>query len=270
MADKPDMMVCSPDDVAASFARNGYAVVHGIVPVNVISVVGTFLAAAEADALSMFRAARAIDAKADLCAEMAATLAGDHAALPKSIRDVAMGHHPLATRLDERLWAIARVPAVRSLLASLLGSEELFMHVPPASRFVLPGSTTASVPAHQDRSYNEHLPRFLTMWVPFVPIDDSCGGVVVYAGDGREARDIARSTGPWLGACSTAGLSPVQPHLQPGDVLLLSDWVVHGSAPNHSHATRRSIDYRFFTGGRSKKHALNLSTYVVIPPETDR
>jgi ectoine hydroxylase-related dioxygenase (phytanoyl-CoA dioxygenase family) len=130
----------------------------------------------------------------------------------------------------------------------------------------LPGSRTAGVPAHQDRSYNGHLPRFVTAWIPFVPIDDVCGGVAVYVGGTRELRNVAEQTGPWIGACRTDDLQRVQPGFELGDVLLLSDWVVHASVPNASQRTRRSIDYRFFAGGRSGKHALDLETFAVIAP----
>jgi ectoine hydroxylase-related dioxygenase (phytanoyl-CoA dioxygenase family) len=59
----------------------------------------------------------------------------------------------------------------------------------------------------------------------------------------------------------------VQPALEPGDVLVLSEWIVHASAPNHSGHTRLSTDFRFFAGGRSTKHALDMATFTVIAPE---
>jgi ectoine hydroxylase-related dioxygenase (phytanoyl-CoA dioxygenase family) len=259
-------MIRAPLLDANAFERDGYAVVRGILPAELIRSIGAFLAAAEPEATATLRDALHIAPGDDLCASIETALRRDDGSLPKAVRDVAMGHYPLEVRLSERLWEIARVEALRALLAIVLGDNRIFMHLPPTCRFVLPGSRTAGVPPHQDRSYNGHLPRFVTAWIPFVPIDDLCGGVAIYTGGSRELRDVAERTGPWIGACRTDDLQRVQPDFELGDVLLLSDWVVHASVPNASQHTRRSIDYRFFAGGRSAKHALDLETFAVIEP----
>jgi ectoine hydroxylase-related dioxygenase (phytanoyl-CoA dioxygenase family) len=248
-----------------AFERDGYAVVRSILPVEVVAGIGRFLADGEPAAVEMLRRFLRLDAGDDVCAATESALRSGKP-MPKDVRDVAMGHYPLEKRLSEQLWEVTRVDGFRRLIQRLLDDEHVFMHLPPASRYVLPGSRTAGVPAHQDVSYNGHLTNFITVWVPFVPVDASCGGVIVFAGGDRNVREIAPPTGPWLGACSTAGLQPVQPHLDLGDVLVLSDWIVHESAPNHSDHTRRSIDYRFFAGGPSAKHALDLTSYEVLPP----
>jgi hypothetical protein len=253
-----------------AFVNEGYAVVRDVLPVDVVAEMGAFLAAEEVSAVALLREYLQLSAADDLCAAAEAMLQRDDRSLPKGVRDVAMGHHLLTTRLSERLWTVTRIEAFRALVETLVGSEHPFMHLPPASRFVLPGSRTAAVPAHQDRSYNMHLPQFVTVWVPLVPIDDRCGGVTVYTGGDESWRALAQQSGPWLGACSTSGLRPVQPHFELGDVLVLSEWVVHQSAPNRSEGTRRSIDYRFFGAGRSKKHALDLNSYEVLAPEETR
>jgi hypothetical protein len=259
-----DMNVVALDP--AAFARDGYAVVRDVLPVPVVNEIGAFLAESEPAAVSLLREHLKLGPNEDLCAATEALLLNDDGTLTKELRDVAMGHYPLATRLSDRLWTVTRVAALRTLIQTLLEDEHVFMHLPPASRFVLPGSRTAGVPAHQDFSYNAHLPRFLTVWVPFVRVDAVCGGVIVFEGSDREKRAIAQPTGPWLGACATTDLRGIQTHLDLGDVLVLSDWIVHESAPNNSDHTRRSIDYRFFAGGRSAKHALDLTTYEVLVP----
>jgi hypothetical protein len=252
-----------------AFVRDGYAVVRGVLPVDVVERVGSFLADGESTALAMIRDYAGLGAEADVRAACDDIVRRDAATVPKEIRDVAMGHFPLATRLSERLWDIARVDALGALIRECLADERVFMHVPPVSRYVVPESRTAGVPAHQDRSYNGHLPSFITVWVPYVSIDERCGGVIVYEGGDRAVRELTPPSGPWLGACSTEGLRAVQPALDPGDVLVLSDWIVHASAPNRAEHTRISTDFRFFAGGRSKKHALDLATFTVIPPEAN-
>lgn len=187
----------------------------------------------------------------------------------KTARDTRSGHFGLETRLDPRLWAIPRLPALRAVLREVLDSAQLFMHLPPAARFILPGNNAAGVPAHQDLGYNRHMSDFVTCWVPLVDIDDDCGGVVVYEGSATpcEIATAADPEGFWLRGLRTEGYSPVHCKLKVGDVLLMSKWIIHASMPNRSARTRLSIDYRFF-GERdsSAKHHLDLQSETVIAP----
>lgn len=183
--------------------------------------------------------------------------------------EASSGHFDLDTRLDPRLWAIPRLPRLQALLREVLDSHTLFLHMPPAARFVLPGNLEAGVPPHQDLSYNRHLSDFITVWVPLVDIDDACGGVAVYPGSAAPC-EIAVPRDPqghWLRGVSTHGYESLHCKLRMGDVLLLSKWIIHASMPNHSPRTRLSIDYRFFgEQDRSTKHHLDLQTGVVIAP----
>lgn len=183
--------------------------------------------------------------------------------------EASSGHFDLNTRLDPRLWAIPRLPALQALLREVLDSGALFLHLPPAARFVLPGNLEAGVPPHQDLSYNRHLSDFVTVWVPLVDIDDACGGVAVYPGSAAPC-EIAVPRDPqghWLRGVSTQGYEALHCKLRVGDVLLLSKWIIHSSMPNHSSRTRLSIDYRFFgEQDSSTKHHLDLQSGVVIAP----
>ena len=141
------------------------------------------------------------------------------------------------------------------------------MHLPPAARYVLPRNPHAMVPAHQDVTYNKHMPEFVTIWVPFVPIDARCGGVAVHAGTHRTPELILSDRkGFWHEAIRQTDSEVIGCEVPLGGALLLSDSIIHQSMANDSDRIRLSIDYRFFGDGASSKHYLDLDTMAVIAP----
>ena len=255
------------ESIAAALDEHGYALVRGMLPRALVDEVGAYLAGEVAHATAALRRDLGLRPADDLVEAIEAAVAGGGADLPKQIRDVAIGHFPLEVRLSERLWPIAS--ALRPLVAALLRAGRVAVHLPPAARFVLPRNLRAGVPPHQDFRYNTHLPHFLTVWVPFVDVDEQCGGVIVYDGPRHDDLRVPPPDGPWLGGVGTDGFTPHRVELSRGDVLVLDDRVVHGSAPNASDRVRISADYRFFDGmQRSLKHALDLESMAVVPPES--
>jgi len=200
--------------------------------------------------------------------ELAAVRRGDFG--PDEESKILSGHFPLSTRLSPRLWDLPRDEGLQATLRAVLGSDELYMHMPPTARFIDPAHAPAAVPAHQDVSYNRHLPGFVTAWVPLTEIDAACGGVAVYEGTQGAAEildDLSRDL--WLKpvAADAAARVECQP-MSPGDVLLLNRWIIHESIPNRSDRTRISIDLRFFGAGpKSSKHYLDCQQWMVIAPD---
>jgi hypothetical protein len=96
--------------------------------------------------------------------------------LTKTTHDTLTGHFPLEVRLSENLWKIPYSESFYSIIKTILRSENVFMHMPPTARFVLPGNVYAGVPPHQDISYNKHMTDFITVWVPLVDIDEEGAG----------------------------------------------------------------------------------------------
>ena len=207
---------------------------------------------------------------ADLVSHIGRLAQGGGAGLTKATRDTLSGHFSLATRLSKDLWRVPRSPRLRTLLQTVLRAQGLCMHMPPTSRFVLPGNTYAGVPAHQDISYNRHMSDFATVWVPFVDIDEACGGVKVYRGSGVAVERLASEEKDqfWLKGAPTEGFDPIHCVMQVGDALLLNRWIVHESMPNRSTRTRISTDFRFFAEReRSSKHYLDMQQWKVFAPE---
>jgi hypothetical protein len=251
------------------FDREGYQIIRGALPQSVVQGVGSFLNDSTEASVQKLMRTLGTDSLDGLRQSIQSAYDSDSFEnLDYELRQIMSGHFPLQVRLAQTLWEVPRQPTIRNIVQSALRQSKLFMHLPPVARFVLPHHTHAAVPAHQDVSYNKHLDQFLTLWVPFTTIDDECGGVAVFEGSNKTS-EVLEDFGKrfWLKGISTDGYRRIHCAMEPGDVLLLSRWIVHQSAPNTSNRTRTSIDFRFFGGQtQSQKHHLDLQTWQVIEP----
>lgn len=254
--------------LAERFARDGYAVVRGLIPRPIVDDVRDLLEAYVDGAVAALVESFGVSDRAELFARLAELQAGDRAAeLDLQTMNVARGLFPLEIRMSEQLRAVAFDPTVRAAVAELVGSDDLRMHMPPTARHIANGNVAAPVPAHQDVSYNRHMSDFITMWSPFTTIDEACGGVGIYTGSNEPREQAAEQSGFWLGGITADEETLIHPLLEPGDVLFLNKWIVHRSMPNRSDRTRTSIDYRFFgPPDTSTKHVLDVTTGIVHAP----
>jgi ectoine hydroxylase-related dioxygenase (phytanoyl-CoA dioxygenase family) len=254
------------------FRDRGYQILRNVIPAETTTALKSFLEGSIDPSLDSVRSTVGFSSRADfvtrvddVCRE------GKLESYPREIQMVMTGHFPLQTRLARNLWAVPQQASVRDVLRSALKSENLFMHMPPTARFVLPGSTRAAVPPHRDVSYNSHMRDFVIFWVPLTRIDDECGGVAIYEGSQNKAEDPVGTENFWLKAVSTEGYERVHCTMDVGDALLMHETMLHGSVPNVSGRVRCSVDFRFFgENSTSAKHMLDLQTWQVIePPATD-
>jgi len=180
------------------------------------------------------------------------------------------GVFPTIDRLSDDAATIFNEPKLIELLQELLSSKNIYAHLPLMARYVIPNSQTAAVPPHRDRDYNNHLSNFLTVWIPLVDINKSCGGVSFYVGENNQrcSNVDENITGFWHDAMNISGLDCQSPHLSVGDVLIFNSQVIHGSANNTSNNTRFSLDLRFFSErDSSTKHYINILTKEKIAPK---
>jgi hypothetical protein len=259
----------------SKFLVDGYQVFENVVPLQVVLEVRSFLS--EKILGTLEPAKREIGCSLDsdvlrVIGDIAAGRRGGVESLSKSTRDALSGHFSLETRLSRILWKVPYSEKFQAILKALLASDELYMHMPPTARYILSGNVYAGVPPHQDVSYNKHMSNFVTIWVPFVDIDDSCGGVTIYEGSGQAPEYAAEqvSSDFWQQGVPTEGYRPVHCTINAGSVLALNKWVIHGSTANRSNNIRISIDFRFFgASDRSTKHFLDMKRRHVIKPERE-
>lgn len=171
------------------------------------------------------------------------------------------GQFPTQFRLSPEFVKVGRLVAETGVLDSYYGVGEgqsfRYMHLPPMIRFVAPGNESALVPPHRDDQYNDHLRRFVTVWIPLVDIDSDCGGVVIYdklsasenisVDGGAEVEISSGAVREWHQAVDTSDFSkiPCSP-MKCGSFLTFGPGVLHGSMPNRSDRVRLSMDLRFF------------------------
>jgi ectoine hydroxylase-related dioxygenase (phytanoyl-CoA dioxygenase family) len=250
----------------ADYAAHGYAVLRDFFPRNLLDDYSTYLRQALREKVwPLFRSLGVDPDAADLADRVARRIAD---AIDPVMRQTLLGHFPLEVRMSDRIHAIASHLGRSELLHRLLGSDSLCMHLPPMSRFVPPYYHPAAVPPHQDASYNAHLSQFVTVWTPLVPIDEQCGGLVLFEGEQPAVQPARQAANGWLNAVQVDALNPIGlVGLDVGDVVILSPTVVHASAPNTSARTRLSMDLRVFSAATpSGKHHINLTTLETMLP----
>src|SRR5262245_55353399 len=139
------------DGVDLSFFReHGYQILRGIFDPSVAGDVRSFLETELEASVIMLRDVLQLDEIRNLGGVAEELIAdGRFSELDFDIQQLLSGHFALKTRLSDRLWTISRQPRIRALLATLFHDDRLFMHMPPAARWVLPGYSQSSVPAHQ-------------------------------------------------------------------------------------------------------------------------
>jgi ectoine hydroxylase-related dioxygenase (phytanoyl-CoA dioxygenase family) len=260
------------NELSKEYHEKSYAVVKGFFPASVTQAYAAYLQDALKTKVAPTFARWNVDVFAPDCnAQVDALMKEQGSRLSDEDKHIMLGHFPLSVRLSDAIYPLAEYLGQSDLLKGLLGSQDLCLHMPPMMRFVPPGYMHAAVPAHQDISYNRHMSDFLTVWVPLVPITQTCGGLVLYEGSAEkhEMIDATQTAGQWLPPVSLGQWEKTQPvGLTLGDVVILSSYVVHASAPNLSDTIRVSMDLRLFSKqARSTKHYLDLTSMRLVEPQ---
>ena len=250
------------------FREHGYQVFRGVFAPDEVGAVRDHLVGEMNVMLAELHRTFGTADMPSLCAAIDTATEERFDQLDQTLRNMMSGHFPLDARLSPNMWAVPKAAGLRKVLETVLDDDELFLHMPPTSRYVLPGNKHAGVPAHQDVSYNPHMTDFVTVWVPFVPIDEKCGGVMVYEHTNKPLELLTdKGRKFWFEGVATGDHPGVHCVMNPGDCLVLTRWVVHGSVANTSDRTRVSTDFRFFPSReKSTKHYLDMQTWRVIDP----
>lgn len=158
---------------------------------------------------------------------------------------------------------LAQMLKLSGVLDAILGPTS-FLRIPPGCRAVHPNHPEGLGPAHQDGGRLHDMEEFVTAWIPFVEIDNECGGLGLYPSLGIPPGPIPEGThGIDMGA-----RVPKPVHMSPGDVLIFHKWLPHISMPNTSNRIRYSFDMRFYSSlkGGQKKQAIDLQKWRWVNP----
>lgn len=261
------------NDEIERFFEKGYGLFRQLIPQSTADEVGSFLAdRLTFDFKEYFSDIDLKNCPTDLIQHY--KIRGEFESLDKQKKAVLFGHFGLGTRLSPVLRRVAQSPDLVMLLRTLLKSDEVFMHMPPMARHVRPGNSYAKTPPHRDAGYNDHMDSFLTVWTPFVEIDEQCGGVRIYEEESVGVNKYTQFTKGdpgqdfWLPPIDTNATQSVNFSMSPGDILIFRQDILHGSIPNTSDRVRISMDMRFIGRRQSShKHLLDLQTGKILDPQ---
>ena len=185
-------------------------------------------------------------------------------------RKMVTGHFPPEIRLHQSILNLGSSKDIIETVQTYTGWNEVYLHLPPMARFVIPDNSNAKVPIHQDIAYNKHLSEFVTVWIPLVSIDKNCGGVKCAHDPGFAVEDPGvKDNGIWLEGLNKQNFEFQEcVPMEPGDLLLFTKTTIHGSMENLSDRTRFSLDLRYFPSNiHSSKHYLDPKKGVIHAPK---
>ena len=244
------------DEELAAYRRDGFLVVRGLVPADVLD-------AAERG-MARFHAG-------DLDAPFPGRTRYDSWDWSPDHGDV-LRKNDYASRMVTDLAALVQWPGIGAFAAALAGTPVIRLFhdqllYKPGGR----GDDSGNVGWHTDRQYWSSCTseEMLTCWVPLHDCTEAVGGVAFVPGSHRwpEQRGLdffSPDLATQQAAMTAAGheVRPVVPDLRRGDVTFHSCRTVHGSGPNRTAAPRRSVaihlqpDDNRHGGGRDADGAL--------------
>lgn len=169
------------------------------------------------------------------------------------------------------LYGVWRHPVLLGLARALLG-DEIMASSTWNGRPRAPHQLKQTIDWHQDahycREYDPRDGRIISMWFPFVPVDEKSGCLQVAPGSHKKGYlPFAR-----LERNGLAGLPDEQvaefPHhsciMNPGDVLLFTELTIHRSLDNVADYTRWSLDIRYFDARNTEVRRKNPGGYYAF------
>jgi ectoine hydroxylase-related dioxygenase (phytanoyl-CoA dioxygenase family) len=122
-----------------------------------------------------------------------------------------------------------------------------------------PDEDTYLSPWHQEYPYNLTSDNAVTLWLPLVDVDDVNGCLLLAPGSHRlgalpvvvrDALNAGRNANETIEIADLErylrGAMPLSVPARGGDALVFHTYLLHRSQPNHSHATRWTVQARYF------------------------
>jgi len=169
-------------------------------------------------------------------------------------------------------------PALMGVMERLVGAP-ILLHPSIIARYIFPGRTAYTTPAHQDWVPIQGTEQTYTAWIPLSDVPEQMGGVQICAGSHRAGVYNFR---PALGAGATQVTDELpddwryNPFAQ-GDVLIFHSRTVHKGMPCRGRRLRLSVDARYQSAAEPVAPASLLNhggvdwdeIYAGWPPEAE-
>ena len=234
------------DDQWRQWTEAGYLLLRGAIPAATMGamrtvfeeVVDGFIDRLHADGL-------ATDLHPDAPLETRfAKVAGEHAGR--------FGRSWRGAITSRALFDLHRAPALVDALTELLPDDDVLGHPVWNARPKLPHQQLTVVPWHQDSGYfgeGSENSRILTAWIPLAPATIETGCLQVLPGSHRQGimKHVSETReGHFLEVEGINADDAVTCEMQPGDVLLFGNLMLHQSLANLSDIVRWSVDVRYY------------------------
>ncbi len=225
--------------------RRGYTVLPQLLPAGRITALRKVLEEVVDGMLGELHADGLLpDTRPDLPLERRFAIAGTHAER--------FGASWRGRVASQALFDLHHEPALLRVLERIF-EDGVMGHAVWNVRPKLPDQGLTTVPWHQDSGYFGPLSaahQIITAWIPLVSSHPENGGLQLAPGSharGLLTHQQGLEQGHFLEVvdeAATAGAIDV--HMEPGDVLLFGNLLLHRSLPNRSQGIRWSLDARFY------------------------
>lgn len=240
----PNPFPLTAEDLAA-YHRDGFVILRGVVPAAVRnSVRQAFETVVDAFARQWHAEGMVDDPLEGLPFERRwAELRRQHPArFPVSWRKALVG---------KDIYGLWQVPEILGPVRSIIG-DEVYAHGVWNGRPREPSSNVQKIAWHQDAHYyidwDAADGQLISAWLPLVPVDERSGCLQFMPGSHRQGWIERTRSDNGLFTVPDAALAPFTPYsavMEPGDLVLFCDTVLHQALDNQSDYVRWSIDIRF-------------------------
>jgi ectoine hydroxylase-related dioxygenase (phytanoyl-CoA dioxygenase family) len=176
--------------------------------------------------------------------------------LDRTVINISKTNRPVLTELYDTgsrnlyLYKIATSKKIQKLSRTVLGSSTLSLSA-LSMRIDLPNEDDKLIDWHQDYPFIQDSPGGLVFWFPIFNVQKNSGGVRLIPGSHKDGiikvKNRSDRRGWFLEPENYHSLESkhsVCPYLLPGDLLIMSNLIMHKSAPNRSRIVRWTGQFR--------------------------
>lgn len=173
-------------------------------------------------------------------------------------KKIITGHYPLKFRLKIFKKLITERKLMNKL-KKILNTKKIYIYIPTMSRYALPNCKLSLTPWHDDSSYNPHFKKFVTVWIPLIPINKRIGGICFLNDSQVKAKNETKKKEVFFSKYKLSKKPSVRHYeCNIGDALIFNNRTIHKSVLNKSKIIRYSIDFRVSSSKADNKHCYSV------------
>lgn len=182
-------------------------------------------------------------------------------------KKIITGHFPLKFRLKIFRKLITEKKLINTL-KKILKTKNIYIYIPTMSRYALPNCKLSLTPWHDDSSYTPQFKKFITVWIPLIPINKKIGGICFLNDTQTKAKNETKDKEVFFSQYKLSKKPSIRHYeCNVGDALIFNNKTVHKSLLNKSKIIRYSIDFRVSSSKADNKHCYSVKEKKIILPD---